>query len=148
MWASKIFRIIDSGEGQSVCGSSVFSLTITVLKLVHNKIEVMSARIREIEEVLRQIHSETSDLLHPLLADSITVISHGSPESSSSINSPEQRLPPSNKVDPDSVIDAFGDALQSSRLSFLAKFFYRHPHHWHSWGNHLHEWNCPLRSKS
>ena len=33
MWASKIFRIIDSGEGQSVCGSSVFSLTITILKL-------------------------------------------------------------------------------------------------------------------
>ena len=125
------------------------SLVLANTEELHNKIDVMSARIRELEEVLRQIHSETSDLLHPLLADSVTVISHGSPESSSSINSPEQHLPPSNKVDPDSDIDAFGDALPSSRSTFLAKFFfYRHPHHWHSWRNHLHEWNYPLRNKS
>lgn len=72
----------------------------------------MSARIRELEEVLRQMHSEKSDLPHPLLADSVTVISHDSPESTSSSNSPEQPLPLTNKDNPDSIIDAFGDTFQ------------------------------------
>jgi hypothetical protein len=79
---------------------------------LHNRIEVMSARIRELEEALRQMHSENSDLPHPLLADSITVISHDSPESPSSSNSPEHTLLPSNKDNPDSVIDAFGEIPQ------------------------------------
>jgi len=86
------------------------SLVLANTEELHNKIEVMSARIRELEEALGQMHSEKSDLPHPLLADSITVISHDNPESPSS-NPPGQPLPPSNKDNPDSVIDAFGDTF-------------------------------------
>ncbi|KAG1742635.1 uncharacterized protein EDB91DRAFT_1051663, partial [Suillus paluster] len=82
---------------------------------LHNKIEVMSARMRELEEALRQMHSEASDLPHPLLSDSITVISHDSPECNSSSNSPEQHPPPLNTADPDSVIDAFGTLTIGTR---------------------------------
>ncbi|KAG1726155.1 hypothetical protein EDB19DRAFT_1897685 [Suillus lakei] len=82
---------------------------------LHNKIEVMSARIRELEEGLRQMHSEASDLPHPLLSDTITVISNDSPESSSSSNFPEQQPQPSNKADADSVIDAFGTLTIGTR---------------------------------
>ncbi|KAG2116363.1 hypothetical protein BD769DRAFT_1629847 [Suillus cothurnatus] len=82
---------------------------------LHNKIEVMSARIRELEETLRQMQSEASDLPHPLLSDTITVISNDSPESSSSSSYPEQQPQHSNKADPDSVIDAFGTLTIGSR---------------------------------
>ncbi|KAG1783395.1 hypothetical protein EV702DRAFT_1176541 [Suillus placidus] len=82
---------------------------------LHNKIEVMSARIRELEETVRQMHSESSDQPHPLLSDAITVISNDSPESSSSSNFPEQQPQPSNKVDADSVIDAFGTLTIGTR---------------------------------
>ncbi|KAG2141099.1 fungal-specific transcription factor domain-containing protein [Suillus clintonianus] len=75
---------------------------------LHSKIEVMSARIRELEEGLRQMQSEVSDLPHPLLSDSITAISSDSPESSSSSNFPEQQPQPSNQADADSVSKAFG----------------------------------------
>jgi hypothetical protein len=83
----------------------------------------MSARIRELEEVLRQMHSEKSDLPHPLLADSITVISHDSPESPLSSNSPEQPPLLSNKDNPDSVIDAFGEAFQPSASHLWLSIF-------------------------
>jgi len=86
------------------------SLVLANTEELHNKIEVMSARIRELEETLRQMQSEASDLPHPLLSDTITVISNDSPESSSSSSYPEQQPQHSNKADPDSVIDAFGDA--------------------------------------
>ncbi|OJA19276.1 hypothetical protein AZE42_04492 [Rhizopogon vesiculosus] len=80
---------------------------------LHNRVEVMSARIRELEDALCQMHSEKSDLPHPLLADS--VLSHDSPESTSSNNSPEQPPPPSNKDNPDSFIDAFGTLTIGTR---------------------------------
>ncbi|KAG2107871.1 hypothetical protein BD769DRAFT_1630572 [Suillus cothurnatus] len=82
---------------------------------LHNKIEVMSARIRELEETLRQMQSEASDLPHPLLSDAITVISNDSPESSSSSSYPEQQPQLTNRADPDSVIDAFGTLTIGSR---------------------------------
>ncbi|KAG2106993.1 uncharacterized protein F5147DRAFT_746108 [Suillus discolor] len=82
---------------------------------LHSKIEVMSTRIRELEETLRQMHSKASDLPHPLLSDTDTVISNDSPESSSSSNFPEQQPQPSNKADADSVIDAFGTLTIGTR---------------------------------
>ncbi|KAG1831964.1 hypothetical protein DFJ58DRAFT_719530 [Suillus subalutaceus] len=82
---------------------------------LHNKIEVMSVRIRELEETLRQMHSEASDLPHPLLSDTITAISNDSPESSSSSDFPERRPQSSNKADADSVIDAFGTLTIGTR---------------------------------
>jgi hypothetical protein len=86
------------------------SLVLANTEELHNKIEVMSARIRELEEALRNMQSERSDLPHPLLSDAITVISSDSPESSSSSHYPERQPEPSNKADSDSVIDAFGEA--------------------------------------
>ncbi|KAG2066960.1 hypothetical protein BDR04DRAFT_1105799 [Suillus decipiens] len=82
---------------------------------LHGKIEAMSARIRELEEMLRQVHSETSDAPQSLLSDAIPVISNDSPESSSSSNYPEQQSQPSNNADSDSVIDAFGTLTIGSR---------------------------------
>ncbi|KAG2336887.1 hypothetical protein BDR05DRAFT_896174 [Suillus weaverae] len=100
----------------AICPSGLlFPLVLANTGELHNKIEVMSARIRELEETLRQMHSESSDLPHPLLSDSITVISNDSPESSSSSNFPEQQPQPSNKVDADSVIDAFGTLTIGTR---------------------------------
>jgi hypothetical protein len=86
------------------------SLVLANTEELHNKIEVMSARIRELEEALRNVHSEGSGLPHPLLSDAITVISSDSPESSSSSNFAERQPQTSNKADADSVIDAFGEA--------------------------------------
>ncbi|KAG1825317.1 hypothetical protein EV424DRAFT_1471772 [Suillus variegatus] len=82
---------------------------------LHSKIEVMSARMRELEETLRQMHSKVSDLPHPLLSDTDTVISNDSPESSSSSDFPEQQPQASNKADADSVIDAFGTLTIGTR---------------------------------
>ncbi|KAG1763219.1 hypothetical protein EDD22DRAFT_777289, partial [Suillus occidentalis] len=83
---------------------------------LHNKIEVMSARIRELEEALRNVHSDGSGLVpHSLLSDAITVNSSDSPESSSSSNFAEQQPQPSNKADADSVIDAFGTLTIGTR---------------------------------
>lgn len=82
---------------------------------LHNKIEVMSARIRELEEALRTVHPEGSVLPHPLLSDAITVISSDSPESSSSSNFAERQPQTSNKADADSVIDAFGTLTIGTR---------------------------------
>ncbi|KAG1799032.1 uncharacterized protein HD556DRAFT_1430789 [Suillus plorans] len=82
---------------------------------LHSKIEVMSARMRELEETLRQMHSKVSDLPHPLLSDTDTVISNDSPESSSGSDFPEQQPQASNKADADSVIDAFGTLTIGTR---------------------------------
>ncbi|KAG2744919.1 hypothetical protein P692DRAFT_20858521, partial [Suillus brevipes Sb2] len=82
---------------------------------LRNKIEVMSARIRELEEALRNVHSEGSVLPHSLLSDAITVISSDSPESSSSSNFAERQPQTSNKADADSVIDAFGTLTIGTR---------------------------------
>lgn len=87
------------------------SLVLANTEELHNKIEVMSARIRELEEALRNVHSDGSGLVpHSLLSDAITVNPSDSPESSSSSNFAEQQPQPSNKADADSVIDAFGEA--------------------------------------
>ncbi|KAG2144679.1 uncharacterized protein EDB93DRAFT_1087548, partial [Suillus bovinus] len=90
-------------------------LVLTNTEELHNKIEVMSARIRELEETLRQMHSKSSDSPHPLLSDTTSVLSNDSPGSSSSTNFPEQQPQISNKADADSVIDAFGTLTIGTR---------------------------------
>ncbi|KAF9225168.1 hypothetical protein BS17DRAFT_879292 [Gyrodon lividus] len=83
---------------------------------LHNKIEVMSARIRDLEDALRQAHSENFDRPHPLLARSITVIPQGSvPETSPSTSQFGGSCVAATKTETETVIDAFGTLTIGTR---------------------------------
>ncbi|KAF9237081.1 hypothetical protein BU15DRAFT_88887 [Melanogaster broomeanus] len=83
---------------------------------LHNRIEVMSARIRDLEDALKQAHSNTFDRPHPLLAGSITVIPQGNvPETSPDTSQSRGSNAAATKTEPDSVIDAFGTLTIGTR---------------------------------
>jgi hypothetical protein len=108
----------------------------------------MSTRIRELEDALRQAHSEDFDQPHPLLAGSITVIPQGSvPETSPSLGESGAPFAAATTTETETVIDAFGVwvyiALYGIELSRP-----RNTHDWNPWRNHLHEQHRPLGSKT
>ncbi|KIJ66602.1 hypothetical protein HYDPIDRAFT_26938 [Hydnomerulius pinastri MD-312] len=82
---------------------------------LHNRIEVMSTRIRELEDALRQMHSEASSQPHPLLTDSITVIPQDRPEETSPGSSNLEGPSTTVLAEADAVIDAFGTLTIGTR---------------------------------
>ncbi|KAH7926867.1 hypothetical protein BV22DRAFT_1062124 [Leucogyrophana mollusca] len=86
---------------------------------LHNKIEVMSARIRELEDALAVVHAEVSDHPHPLLSPTIADLHHSkdsaSPGTQGQASSSSLSLVTVDENVADSVLDAFGTLTIGSR---------------------------------
>ncbi|KAH7886399.1 hypothetical protein F5I97DRAFT_1937249 [Phlebopus sp. FC_14] len=80
---------------------------------LHNKIEVMSARIRELEEALQQTHSQKFDPQHSLLAGTIADVSPGRAEEGPGPS--DEPYPPASRTEADAIIDAFGTLTIGTR---------------------------------
>ena len=105
-------RVLDHGERQSV-GALIhphWNTTYTIVSLIlantaelHNKIESMSARIRELEGAL----AKKPDDPYPLLSGTVSLASRSSVGKASS-NSTRVAASSSNEPETDPFIDAFG----------------------------------------
>ncbi|KIJ13816.1 hypothetical protein PAXINDRAFT_170130 [Paxillus involutus ATCC 200175] len=100
----------------SLTSSKGNRLVLANTEELHNRIEIMSTRIRELEDALRQAHSEDFDQPHPLLAGSITVIPQGSvPETSPSLGESGAPFAAATTTETETVIDAFGTLTIGTR---------------------------------
>ncbi|KAF8546280.1 hypothetical protein OG21DRAFT_1427450 [Imleria badia] len=92
-------------------------LILTSTAELHDKIESMSARIRELEEAL----AKKSDDPHRLLSGDNSLVSRGSMEKTSSY-SPHGGAPSTSEPETDSFIDAFGTLTIGTRgeTSFMS----------------------------
>ncbi|KAH7911612.1 hypothetical protein BJ138DRAFT_1135262 [Hygrophoropsis aurantiaca] len=87
---------------------------------LHNKIEVMGTRIRDLEEALASAHAEVYDIPHPLLSESISDIHREKGSASPQTQAQVQNSGSSPSVidgdnDPEGVIDAFGTLTIGTR---------------------------------
>lgn len=121
------------------------SLVLANTEELHNRIEVMSTRIRELEEALKQVHGEQHKQPHPLLADTITVITQDRVEESSNSGHYEGYASRS-KTDTDTVIDAFGRVTSFTKHKDSLNRI-RDAHNWNSRRNNFHEQHRSLRSE-
>ncbi|KIK94386.1 hypothetical protein PAXRUDRAFT_783296 [Paxillus rubicundulus Ve08.2h10] len=100
----------------SLTSSKGNRLVLANTEELHNRIEVMSARVRDLEHALTQARSQGFDELHPLLAGSITDISQGNvPESSPSLGQSGASYAAATKTETETVIDAFGTLTIGTR---------------------------------
>ncbi|KAH7885722.1 hypothetical protein F5I97DRAFT_1144146 [Phlebopus sp. FC_14] len=90
-----------------------YSLVLADTEELHNKIEVMSARIRELEEALQQTHSQKFDPQHSLLAGTIADVSPGRAEEGPGPS--DEPYPPASRTEADAIIDAFGTLTIGTR---------------------------------